>query len=217
MFKRKWHCRPGLSIAELLEDRRKRWGTGVGFNWFKSRNFKAPGQRLYWAVAAVARHRALFKELAVPDTFDGRFDAVVLHLALVMRRLESLGDEGHMLARQAAGIFFDDMDQTVRELGVGDLSVGKQVKRMARALYGRLKAYDLGLRSWPEEKQLEEALGRNIYAGREQAAGVLVQMASYVAGLNRWIEDKSLDDFLQPGFSDQLSKAAGDAARKAAA
>ena len=190
-------------------------GTGRGIGWLRSRKFKVPGRQLYSAAAAVARQPALFKELAVPDTFDGRFDAVVLHLVLLMRRLESLGQEGHMLARHLAGVFVDDMDRTVREMGIGDLSVGKQVKRMARALYGRFEAYDAALKVLPETKPLEEALGRNLYAGRKQAGGVLVRTAIYVEALNRKIEQKSLDDFLKPGFSDTLAEATGEAAREA--
>jgi cytochrome b pre-mRNA-processing protein 3 len=170
---------------------------------------------VYLAVASIARHPVLFKELAVPDTLDGRFDAVVLHLALLMRQLESFGGEGHMLARQVAGAFVDDMDQTVREMGVGDLSVGKQVKRMARALYGRLDAYNKALMAQPDGRPLEEALGRNLYAGREPAAGVLARTAKYVDGLNRRIEEKSLDDFLRPAFSEALVQAAAQAAREA--
>lgn len=190
-------------------------GTGRGIAWLKSRKFKAPGRQVYSAVAAVARQPVLFEELAVPDTFDGRFDAVVLHLVLMMRRLESLGQEGHMLARHMAGVFFDDMDRTVREMGVGDLSVGKQVKRMAGALCGRFEAYDAALKILPERKPLEEALGRNLYAGAKQADGVLARTAIYVDALNRRIERKSLNDFLKPEFSDALSEATGEAARAA--
>lgn len=190
-------------------------GTDRGMRWLTSRKFKAPGRQVYSAVAAVARQPVLFEELAVPDTLDGRFDAVVLHLVLLMRRLESLGREGHMLARHIVGVFVDDMDRTVREMGIGDLSVGKQVKRMARALYGRFEAYDAALKVLPERKPLEEALGRNLYAGRKQADGVLARTANYVDALNRRIEQKSLNDFLKPEFFEALTQATGEAAREA--
>ena len=139
----------------------------------------------------------------------------MLHLALVMRRLDLLGDDGHMIAHQTVGVFVDDMDRTVREMGIGDLSVGKHVKRMVCALYGRLAAYDSALQSLPDEGPLMEALGRNLYAGQDQAAGILKRMAGYAEMFDRLIEGKTLEEFLGLEFETIFAGLAEQAAAQA--
>ena len=127
------------------------------------REAEAEARRLYAAV--VARSRAPGFYLAgVPDTFDGRFDLSMLHLFLLVRRLRREGAPGRAVAQALFDAAFDDMDRTLREMGVGDLGVPRRVKAMARAFYGRAAAYDEALDA-ADDAALRAALGRNLIGG----------------------------------------------------
>jgi cytochrome b pre-mRNA-processing protein 3 len=125
---------------------------------------------LYNACVAQARQPEFYRAFGVPDTIDGRFDLLLLHAFLVMRRL---GDEAE--AKQALfDLMFADMDRSLREMGVGDMSVGKKMRPMIAAFYGRAKAYDNGLAG--DDGALAEALRRNLYgktAAEPEKTGLL--------------------------------------------
>ena len=87
-----------------------------------------------------ARFPVYFGKLGAPDTPEGRFEILALHVGLAVRRLCSLGEEGQQTAQALFDLMVADLDSNMRELGVGDLSVGKQVKRLARQFYARLAA-----------------------------------------------------------------------------
>jgi len=118
-------------------------------------------QSLYEGIVAAARRPFFYADLAVPDTVDGRFDMISLHLFLVLQRLRGEGQEAEDFRQRLTDTFFADMDRSLREMGVGDLSVGKKVRKMSEVFYGRVKAYSTAL---GEGKGLAEALGRNVYA-----------------------------------------------------
>src|SRR3546814_17697361 len=98
--------------------------------------------RLYEAIVAQARRPGLYRDLGVPDNLDGRFEAIVLHLVLVLRRLKRDFPEGLELAGELQEAFFEDMDRSLRVMGAGDLGVGTRVKRMAEGFLGRLAGYE---------------------------------------------------------------------------
>ena len=139
---------------------------------------------LYSAIIDHSRRPVFYMKAAVPDSLDGRFDLIVLHAFLVMRRLNQVSAEraeaAHALSQALFDLMFDDMDQNLRELGAGDMSVGKKVKQMARAFYGRVAAYDLGLGG--DDAALEQALARNLYGTLDTMVGsaVLAAMAAYL-------------------------------------
>jgi len=132
---------------------------------------------LYIAIVAQARRPEFYVQGAVPDTLDGRFDLLALHVFLVLHRLRAEGGETAGLAQTLFDLMFADMDQNLRELGVGDMSVGRKVKTMAKALYGRIAAYEPGLN---DAALLADALGRNLYRGRPPETGVLDRVQRYV-------------------------------------
>ena len=119
---------------------------------------------LYRAVVAQLRLPGFYLHGGVPDTVEGRFEMVCLHAFLVLRQ-------------RLFDILFDDMDQTLREMGVGDLSVGKKIKAMASSFYGRIGAYEEGLRA-DGEALLAEALARNVF-GETETTAQAVGLASY--------------------------------------
>lgn len=121
-------------------------------------------RRLYAALVSQARTPDLFRVLGVPDTPEGRFELVAVHAALVIRRLRSAGPPGRALGQELFDLMFVDVDLNLRELGVGDLSVGRYVKRLARNFYARLAALDAALAAGDAEA-LVPMLEANVYRG----------------------------------------------------
>lgn len=133
------------------------------------------GYQLYGAAVAAARQPYFYAELGVPDTLDGRFDMVGLHAFLLIRRLTTEPD-GKAMAQAVFDAMFNDMDLNLREMGVGDLSVGKKVRVMWEAFHGRAHVYSEAMQIGPEA--LAEALERNLWRGEEArlAAGNLARL-----------------------------------------
>ena len=113
---------------------------------------------LYDIIVAQSRKPEFYLHCGVPDTVDGRFDMIVLHAFVVLR---SLKDCHRKTAEALLEVIFDDMDRSLREMGVGDLGVSRRVKLMAKALYGRITAYEEALDG--DGTMLAEALRRNLY------------------------------------------------------
>ena len=123
---------------------------------------------LYGMIVAQARMPCFYQDYAVPDTVDGRFDVIVLHLAAVLERFAaepSLRDLGQGLFDH----FWQDMDHNLREMGVGDLAVPKRMRSLGEAFYGRAGAYRAAL-AQDDPNALVEAVARNVYAGAAGAA-----------------------------------------------
>jgi cytochrome b pre-mRNA-processing protein 3 len=120
------------------------------------------GDTLYRAIVAQARLPRLYRDWGVPDTVDGRFEMIVLHLVLLFRRLGRDGDAGQAVAQPVFDTFLADMDQQLREMGVGDLGVPKRMKKMGQSFYGRLAAYGSYLAA-EDHPGLREALERNLF------------------------------------------------------
>lgn len=120
---------------------------------------------LYGAIVAQARLPGFYRDYVVPDTVEGRFGLIVLHLALVLDRLA----EDPALRALGQGVFdrfCQDMDHNLREMGVGDLTVPKQMRRMGGVFYGRAQAYREALAA-ADDKALADILTRNIYDGAQ--------------------------------------------------
>lgn len=149
------------------------------FDLFR-RKSDAQGVDLYESALSQARQPIFHTQLGVPDTLDGRFDLIVLHLCLVRQALLSAGEEegdGPLLQAMDER-FITDMDYALREVGVGDLSVGKQVKSMAGAYQGRWRRYK---EAFADENagDLAEALLTNVYRGTDVPAENGLVLATY--------------------------------------
>ena len=129
------------------------------------------GFALYAAAVAAARDPCFFARLGVPDTLDGRFDLVAVFAFLLIERLQPAVPPGPELAQKVFDAMFTDMDVTLREIGVGDLSVGRKVRAMWEAFHGRALAYRAALATPPEDPALEAALARNVWRGVTPPAG----------------------------------------------
>jgi cytochrome b pre-mRNA-processing protein 3 len=157
---------------------------------FRRKPHERTGFELYGAAVAAARHPWFFGPLAVPDTLDGRFDLVGLHVALLIRRLRTDADpRGAALAQAVFDAMFADMDMNLREMGVSDMTIGKRVKRMWEAFHGRCFAYEAALDA-NDQPALATALARNVW--REEATATpppaaAMQLAQYTAHAAAWL------------------------------
>ena len=131
---------------------------------------------LYGAIVAQARSVAFYADYRVPDTVEGRFDLIVLHLVLLLNRLGRRAEAGRGLGQTLLGqelfdAFCRDLDANLREMGVGDLAVPKRMQAFAEAFYGRQAAYLAALDA-ADERVFEKALARNIFpTGDEHRSG----------------------------------------------
>jgi cytochrome b pre-mRNA-processing protein 3 len=149
--------------------------------------------RIYDRIVAAARQPVLYADWGVPDTPLGRYEMVSLHLFLVLHRLR--GEEGARdIAQGLTDTFFAELDHSIRELGVGDLSVPKRMKKLARMFYGRLAAYGEAVEQ-ADADLLAAALARNV---RPDDASWLQarRLASYVLAAHRQLTGQRLPDLL---------------------
>jgi cytochrome b pre-mRNA-processing protein 3 len=117
--------------------------------------------RLYAAIVEQARQPVFYSAWGVPDSREGRLEMVNLHAILVMRRLQVEGLQGKAVAQALFDLMFQDLDRHLREWGVGDLSVGKHVKKLAQSFFGRAAALD-PLLNTKDMGGIEEVLRRNV-------------------------------------------------------
>jgi len=117
---------------------------------------------LYGAIVAQARSVAFYTQYGVPDTVQGRFELIVLHLVLVLSRLRREDASGRRFGQQLFDMFCRDLDDNLREMGVGDLAVPKKMRRLGEAFYGRQAAY-LAAVAARDQRELEKTLARNIF------------------------------------------------------
>jgi cytochrome b pre-mRNA-processing protein 3 len=127
---------------------------------FGARREREALRPLYDALVAAARDPAWYLEGGVPDTIEGRFELVATMVALALLRLEADGEGGGAESVQLTEIFIDDMDGTLRQIGIGDFVVGKHVGRLVGALGGRLGALREALGG---DAPLEPVVRRNLF------------------------------------------------------
>jgi cytochrome b pre-mRNA-processing protein 3 len=172
---------PGLSTRGRAEIEGERM-----FGWARNGSERLAAGRLYASLVEQARRPEFYARLGVPDTLDGRFEVLTLHAYLALNRLKR--DRACAAVAQAlVDAFIDDMDANLREMGAGDLGVGRRVKTMATALYGRIAAYERALAAGPLE--LTAALARNLYGTTRaepwQIAAIALYMRDLAEGLAR--------------------------------
>jgi cytochrome b pre-mRNA-processing protein 3 len=162
---------------------------------------KSPAQILYFQIVAHARQPIFYQSFGVPDTVVGRFDMILLFVALVVRRLrgDAPSEDARTLADGLFDVLFADMDRSLREMGISDIRVGKKVKVMAQAFYGRSTAYDAALDG---REPLGDALSRNLYASAEADKAVIKNMAAYIQRAMVGLEGHTLKRLIAggPGF-----------------
>jgi len=160
------------------------------FNWNKNKRAdKQIAEKLYFQAVEQARQPEFYEEMNVPDSFDGRFEMISLHVFLVMNTLK---DRNKRRAQALFDAMFRNVDLTLREMGIGDLSVPKHMRKMMKAYNGRAHSYQKALN---EEEDLKEVLKRNVYGTAEEAREEdLDRLAAYVHESIMSIKDQSLEE-----------------------
>jgi cytochrome b pre-mRNA-processing protein 3 len=136
------------------------------FNHFRKPRIAPVGtiEAIYGMIVTQTREPLFYRDLGVPDTVNGRFDLLLLHLWLVLRRLQSVG-AGTALSQALFDHFCTDMDDNLREMGVGDQTVPKRMRAFGEAFYGRTVAYDMALTEGSEA--FAGAICKNILNGEK--------------------------------------------------
>lgn len=146
---------------------------------FRSRTHEESARTLYAGIVAQARRPEFYLDCGLADTVDGRFDLLVLHVFLVMHRLKQDRAETAELSQALFDVLFQDMDESLRELGAGDMGIGRRIKAMAEGFYGRTLAYERGLEEGSEA--LEQCVLRNLYGSDGASAAQLRAVAGYIS------------------------------------
>ncbi len=164
------------------------------FDTLRRPTLKRTAQKLYLKVVEQARRPEFYLRCGAPDTIDGRFDMIVLHAFLLMRRLKRNRAPSDSLAQALFDCMFANMDENLREMGVGDMGVGRRVKDMARAFYGRVAAYESGLDG--DDRVLGDALRRNLFRGITPDENAIEAMVGYVRREAAALDDVEFDSLL---------------------
>jgi cytochrome b pre-mRNA-processing protein 3 len=143
---------------------------------------------LYGTIVAQARAKALYQRFGVPDTVNGRLEMILLHVILLLRRLNEEPD-GAPWGQAVFDLFCQDMDDNLREMGVGDLAVPKEMQRIGAAFYGRQAAYSGALASG-DLRALVEVLKRNVLEGGQGAE----MLAGYVGAAAEVLASRSVNE-----------------------
>jgi len=177
--------------------------------WLAQTQDDRHAEQLYAAASSHSRSVALFSALGVPDTLDGRFDALCLHVVLLLRRLgRENTPAGAALIQGVYDAMFADMDRTLRELGVGDLGVGKRVRQMAEGLMGRVKAYGEALDS-DNDQLLGLALRRNLFGTvAAPSEDALRALDAYVRDSDVMLNSQNVSGMIEHGI--RFAKLMGD-------
>ena len=144
----------------------------------RRRSIRDAAALAYGRVVEQARQPVFFAGYGVPDTLDGRYELICLHAFLYLYRLKAHRPRSAELSQAFFDAMFADLDRALREMGTGDLSVGKHVKRMARGFYGRIRAYQDGIES--ADSALAAALERNLFGTVPGSSPQIAEMAEYV-------------------------------------
>src|SRR5439155_11860967 len=182
------------------------------FSLFRRNPLQNAAELAYRRIVEQARQSGFFSASGVPDTLDGRFELICLHAFLFLHRLKREAPPASQLGQRLYDAMFADFDRSLREMGTGDLSVGRQVKRMAQAFFGRIDAYERGLSGG--DAVLKSALARNLFGTVTATEPALDAMAGYLHGEVRRLRERPLTELLagEISFGDPPMLAAPQAA-----
>jgi cytochrome b pre-mRNA-processing protein 3 len=159
-------------------------------------------ESVYAAIVALARRPWLYSQAVVPDTVSGRFDMIVLHLALVMERLRHGGPAAQAFSQALLETMFADMDRNLREMGVGDLSVAKRMRTMAGIYYGRAIAYREALAAADPSAAVAEVLTRNLYSAEAPPSARMKLLADHAVALRAALATTPLEALARGALPD---------------
>ncbi len=162
---------------------------------FKPRPAATAGRALFKALSAQARQPAFYERLGVADTVEGRFELYVLHLVLVLHRLKGQGGQAAETSQATFDAFLRNLDEGLRDMGVGDLSVGKKMRKLGEAVYGRIKSYDRAFADVDPVAALEALIARTVYQDSSDAPSAAA-LARYAASAEGRLTAEPLEEVL---------------------
>ena len=166
------------------------------FGWFgKRKDRQAPVDALFARIAEASREPALYLGGGIPDSFEGRFESLTLHIFLVLRRLRELPAPAADLAQELVDACFAYLELGFRNGGISDIAVPKRMKKIGQMFYGRIRAYETALETG-EPQDLVEALHRNVNPG-EAALASATALAAYAGRVQAHLSGLDLDAILQ--------------------
>jgi len=147
---------------------------------FRPRPALNAGRSLYLRAVEQSRSPALYSDLGAPDSVEGRFEIYSLHVVLLLDRLRGHGDLATEISQALFDTYLKDLDHALRELGVGDMSVGRKMRKLGEAFYGRGKSYEEAFAALPDTTQLTALIARTVYAEADPEPAP--RLAAYVLG-----------------------------------
>lgn len=163
--------------------------------WLKPRPAKLAGDKLYAAAVRQARSATFYRDYGVRDSMEGRFELFSLHVIFLIERLKGQGDAAAETSQAVFDAYVKGLDDAFREIGVSDTSVGKKMKKLAGAFYGRLKAYDEAVESLPDTVATSGLMART--ALEERGEGDAAALTAYVTRTREALAAQPLDALLQ--------------------
>jgi cytochrome b pre-mRNA-processing protein 3 len=156
----------------------------------KKDRFGSPARRLHADAIAQARRPELYQLMRAPDTVDGRFELLTLHVVLLLERLK----DQPAVRQDLFDAYVSDLDGALREMGVGDLSMGRRMKQLGRVFYGRAAAYDAAFKALPDQTGLREVIARTVF--QNIANGQHGALAAYTIDCRETLMDCETSDLL---------------------
>jgi len=164
---------------------------------FRPRAAQEQGRVLYAAAVERSRRPALYADLGAPDTVEGRFEIYTLHVMLLLDRMRGQGAAAARVSQALFDTYLSALDNALREMGVGDLSVGKKMRKLGEAFYGRAKSYESALGALPDRAPLEALIRRTVLAGSESADSA--GLTAYVVAEREGLAAQPLEALLEGG------------------
>lgn len=153
------------------------------------------GRALYSMAVQQARQPDFYVKLGVQDATEARFELYSLHVVLLLYRLKGQGPAATEVAQALFGAYIQALDSALREMGVGDLSMAKKMRKLGEAFYGRVKAYDIALATLPDQTELTATIGRTVYAGLDNSPAR--QLSDYAVRCVAALAEQPLDSLMQ--------------------
>ena len=172
--------------------------------WFRKDQTQSQAETLFGLLNEQARQPEFYARAGTPDTTEGRFEILALHMFLLVRRLKRDAPASDRLSVAMQEAFFRRLDHAMRELGVGDLSIGRKIRGLAEAFYGRASAYEKAIGDGADA--LATALARNVF--ESAAAERAKPLADYMLKADRLLAETPADDL--PGAVTRLAKLSGE-------
>ena len=165
----------------------------------RNENQRIVGQ-VYDALAAAGRQPALYEDMNVPDTVMGRFEMLSAHVILFLRRTSRGSEAVKAVGQDIVDEFFLDIDHSIRELGIGDVSVPKKMKKFGRMFYGRVGSYGAALDA-ADADSLADALRRNVHPAGGDGAPDMRPLARYLVEVERHLAERADEEILAGAIS----------------